>query len=181
MRRWGTAASSHGTAVSGTARRLGCVGQTPKAGRRGHAGPADRPGLSEPARVAQLSRGSDPVNTGIVTTPLTDYIDAAAEPAKTVLAGFRARALAIAPDAEETTSYGMPALRYRGRPLIAVITTKAGYSVYPFSPAVVTAAAALTTGLKSTKGGVTFTDERMLGDDAFDALVRGRLAEIDAA
>lgn len=116
-----------------------------------------------------------------MSTELTDYIDAAPEPARSVLAAFRARALAIAPSAQETTSYGMPALRYRGRPLIAVITTKAGYSVYPFSPDVVTAAAGLTAGLRATKGGVTFTDERMLANEAFDALVRGRLDEIDAA
>lgn len=75
----------------------------------------------------------------------------------------------------------MPALRYRGRPLISVVTTKAGYSVYPFSPEVVTAALPLVTGLKATKGGVTFTDERMLSDEAFDALVNGRVAEIDTA
>lgn len=112
---------------------------------------------------------------------VSSYIQSADEPARELLARFLARALALAPSAEEGTSYGMPALRYRGRPLIAVITTKAGYSIYPFSPAVVTAAAPLTEGLRSTKGGVTFTNEHPLSDEAFDALVSGRLAEIDAA
>ncbi len=122
----------------------------------------------------QLNR---PDEAGAVTA----YIAAATEPARARLAHFRARALALAPTAEEGTSYGMPALRYRGRPLISVITTKAGYSIYPFSPQVVAAALPLASGLKSTKGGVTFTEERMLSDEAFAALVNGRVAEIDAA
>jgi len=113
--------------------------------------------------------------------PVTAYVAAAADPARSTLAHFHARALALAPSVEEGSSYGMPALRYRGRPLISVVTTKAGYSVYPFSPEVVTAALPLVTGLKATKGGVTFTDERMLSDEAFDALVNGRVAEIDTA
>jgi len=113
--------------------------------------------------------------------PVTQYIETALEPARSRLAHLHLRALALAPDAEEGTSYGMPALRYRGRPLISVITTKAGYSVYPFSPAVVEATLPLVAGLKATKGGVAFTESNPLTDSAFDALVRGRLAEIDAA
>ncbi len=113
--------------------------------------------------------------------PVTAYIAATAEPARTHLARFRDRALALTPTAQEGTSYGMPALRYRGRPLIAVITTKEGYSVYPFSPEAVAAALPLASGIKATKGGVTFTDERMLNDEAFDALVSWRIREINAS
>ena len=68
---------------------------------------------------------------------VTDYIAGLEEPARAVLERYRARAVAVVPEAEEGTSYGMPALRYRGRPLVSVVTTKQGYSVFPFSPAVV--------------------------------------------
>ena len=64
------------------------------------------------------------------------------------------------PDAEAGESYGMPALRYRGRPLISVIAIKAGYVVYPFSPEVVTAALPSLPGFASTKGGVKFAAEQ---------------------
>jgi hypothetical protein len=42
--------------------------------------------------------------------------------------------MAVVPEAEERTSYGMAAPRYGGRPLISVVSTKQGCSVSPFSP-----------------------------------------------
>jgi uncharacterized protein YdhG (YjbR/CyaY superfamily) len=112
---------------------------------------------------------------------VTDYIAGLEEPARTVLERYRARALAAVPEAEEGTSYGMAALRYRGRPLISVVSTKQGYSVFPFSPAVVERVIAEFAGFESTKGGIKFTDKRRLPAKAFDALVARRRDEIDAA
>src|SRR5262249_6905435 len=68
---------------------------------------------------------------------VTDYIGGLAEPARSLLERYRARVVAAVPEAEEGTSYGMAALRYRGRPLVSVVSTKRGYSVFPFSSAVV--------------------------------------------
>ena len=112
---------------------------------------------------------------------MTDYIAGLDEPARSVLERYRARAVAVVPEAEEGTSYGMAALRYRGRPLISVVSTKQGYSVYPFSPAVVESVIAEFDGFESTKGGIRFTDKRHLPDKAFDALVARRRDEIDAS
>lgn len=112
---------------------------------------------------------------------VTDYLDTLGEPARTTLERFRRRALALVPAAEEGTSYGMAALRYRGRPLISVISTRAGYSVFPFSSAVVTEVIARIPDFGSTKGGIRFTERMILPDDAFDALVVARQNEIDAA
>jgi uncharacterized protein YdhG (YjbR/CyaY superfamily) len=112
---------------------------------------------------------------------VTDYIAGLDEPARAVLERYRARAVAVVPAAEEGSSYGMPALRYRGRPLVSVVTTKQGYSVFPFSPAVVESVIAEVDGFESTKGGIRFTDQRKLPAKAFDALVKRRRDEIDAA
>jgi uncharacterized protein YdhG (YjbR/CyaY superfamily) len=112
---------------------------------------------------------------------VTDYIAGLDEPARSVLERYRARALAVAPEAVEGTSYGMAALRYRGRPLISVVSTKQGYSVFPFSPAVVERVIAEFDEFESTKGGIKFTDKRDLPDKAFDTLVARRRDEIDAA
>ena len=112
---------------------------------------------------------------------VTDYIGGVDEPARSVLERYRVRAVAVVPEAEEGTSYGMAALRYRGRPLISVVSTKQGYSVFPFSPAVVESVVAHFDGFESTKGGIKFTDKRHLPIKAFDALVARRRDEIDAA
>jgi uncharacterized protein YdhG (YjbR/CyaY superfamily) len=112
---------------------------------------------------------------------VTDYIAGLDEPARSLLERYRKRAVTVVPEAEEGTSYGMPALRYRGRPLISVVRTKQGYSVFPFSSTVVASVIAEIEGFDSTKGGIKFTDERSLPDSAFDALVARRRDEIDAA
>jgi uncharacterized protein YdhG (YjbR/CyaY superfamily) len=112
---------------------------------------------------------------------VTDYIAGLDEPARSVLERYRARAVTMVPEAEEGMSYAMPALRYRGRPLISVVSTKAGYSVFPFSPAVVGSVVAEIDGFDSTKGGIKFADRRLLPDEAFDALVARRRDEIDMA
>jgi uncharacterized protein YdhG (YjbR/CyaY superfamily) len=93
---------------------------------------------------------------------------------------YRARALTLAPGAEDGISYGVPALRYRGRPLVGVVATTAGFSLYPFSSAVV-AQVAVPAGLSTTKGAVRFTAEHPVPDEVFDAIVVARRAEIDAA
>ncbi len=112
---------------------------------------------------------------------VTDYIAGLDEPARSLLERYRARAMAAVPEAEEGRSYGMAALRYREKPLISVVSTKQGYSVFPFSSAVVESVVAEFEGHDFTKGGIRFTDERRLPDKAFDALVARRRDEIDAA
>ncbi len=113
--------------------------------------------------------------------PVTDAIAALEQPARAVLAGWHARALELEPSTTEGVSYGVPALRHRGRPLIAVAVTAAGYSVYPFSPAAIVASAPLLGDLRRSKGAVAFTDARPLPREAFDALLLARRVEIDAA
>ncbi len=113
--------------------------------------------------------------------PVTDLISGLDEPAPSLLEGLRARALELVPDAVEGVSYGMPALLHRGKGLVAVAVTRAGYSLYPFSGQVITAVAGELEDLPRSKGAVSFTDARPLPPVAFDALVRARRAEIDAA
>ena len=112
---------------------------------------------------------------------VTDYIAGLDQPARMVVESYRARAVELVGTTEEGKSYGMAALRYRGRPLISVVATKQGYSAFPFSPAVVANAIHGREGLDSTKGGIRFTGERPLPDEVFDALVLGRRDEIDVA
>lgn len=112
---------------------------------------------------------------------VTNYIAGLDEPARSMLEHYRARTVAVVSDAEEGTSYGMAALRHRGRPLISIVSTKQGYSVFPFSPTVVESVIAEFSGFESTKGGIKFTNAHRLPDAAFDALVLRRRDEIDAA
>ena len=113
--------------------------------------------------------------------PVTELIAGLDDPARTVLERCRVRALELVPEAVEGVSYGMPALLHRGKGLVAVAVTKAGYSLYPFSGQVIAALAHELGDVARTKGAVQFTDARPLPPTAFDALVLARHAEIDAA
>lgn len=108
-----------------------------------------------------------------------DYLAGLDEPARTVLAGIYARARAIVADAEQGTSYGMPALRYRGKPLVSAIETKRHLSLFPFSGKVVAAVADDLDGYDLSKGTIRFTAERPLPDDIVTRVVELRRAEID--
>lgn len=111
----------------------------------------------------------------------SEQVARAPEAERGMLQHLYARARELAPDAEEGTSYGMPALRYRGRPLVSVMPTRAGFSVYPFSAEAVAEVLPLVEGFSSSKGGIRFTAERAIPDCAFDALVTTRIEQIDAA
>ena len=113
--------------------------------------------------------------------PVTDHIAGLDEPARALFSGFHARVLELVPTAGEGRSYGMPALLYRGRPLVALAVTAQGYSLYPFSGQVIAGLDTHLGDLPRSKGTVSFTDAHPLPPEAFDALVLARQAEIDSA
>jgi uncharacterized protein YdhG (YjbR/CyaY superfamily) len=88
----------------------------------------------------------------------------------------------VVPEAEQGLGYGMPALVYRGKPLISVMRAKKHIGVYPFSPDAVSAVAASLAGhpgIGIDKGTIRFQPEHPLPDDAVRALVRARREQID--
>ena len=84
----------------------------------------------------------------------------------------------IAPDAEEGMSYGMPALKLDGKPLIGVVAAAKHLSIFPFSPAVVDAVSPQLEGYSLSKGTVRFTPDHPVPDDVVAEMVRLRQAEI---
>jgi uncharacterized protein YdhG (YjbR/CyaY superfamily) len=84
----------------------------------------------------------------------------------------------LAPDAVEGMSYGMPALKLDGKPLIGVVAAAKHLSIFPFSPAVVDAVAPSLEGYSLSKGTVRFTPDHPVPDDVVAEMVRLRMAEI---
>lgn len=85
-------------------------------------------------------------------------------------------------EAEQGKGYGMPALVYRGKPLIAVMRAKKHIGIYPFSPDAVAAVAADVAAVPATgldKGTIRFQAEHPLPDDVVRTLVRVRRDQID--
>jgi uncharacterized protein YdhG (YjbR/CyaY superfamily) len=84
-----------------------------------------------------------------------------------------------APTAVEGRSYGMPAFRYRGRPLVGFQAARDHLGFYPMSPALIAAHAAELGGFSTSKGTIRFTPTAPLPDDLVVAIVRERLEELD--
>ena len=109
------------------------------------------------------------------------YVDGLDEPARSAIGGIYRIAGEAVPDAVEGVGYGMPALRYRDKPLLAVMQAKSHLGLYPFSPAVIEAVASRLDGFDLAKGTIRFTPEHPLPDDVVADLVRLRRDEIDAS
>jgi uncharacterized protein YdhG (YjbR/CyaY superfamily) len=109
-----------------------------------------------------------------------DYLGSIDEGRAKVLRPYFERARELVEGVAEGRSYGMPALTYRGKALISLQATKAGYSAYPFSGVAVSVVAASHPELETTSGSVHFTTRHPLPIEVFDELVRARRDQIDA-
>jgi uncharacterized protein YdhG (YjbR/CyaY superfamily) len=109
------------------------------------------------------------------------YLAGLDEPTRSILSGIVARARELVPDTDEGMSYGMPALRYRGRPLLSVVAAKRHLSLFPFSGRVVHAVSGDLEGFSLSSGTIRFSAEQPLPESVVTRAVELRRAEIDAA
>ncbi|HJV99765.1 MAG TPA: DUF1801 domain-containing protein [Arthrobacter sp.] len=103
------------------------------------------------------------------------------EPQRGSLQRVIGMARTMVPEAVEGMSYGMPALKLDGKPLIGVVAAAKHLSVFPFSPAVIDAVAGRLEGYSLSKGTIRFTPEHPLPDDVLEDIIRLRRAEIQKA
>lgn len=102
------------------------------------------------------------------------------EPEASALARIRDLAMAVAPEAAQGTSYAVPALLWRGKPLLGFHVARRHLSLYPFSPAAIDATRDQLEGLALSKGTVRFSTQNPPSDAAVTALVAARRDEIAA-
>src|SRR3954464_8878099 len=102
-------------------------------------------------------------------------------PAKrAALEELRARIAVLAPNAIEAISYGMPAFRYRDRFLVSYAGWAKHCAFYPLTGSTTAAHAAELAGLSVDKGTIRFVPPQRLSDELLGAIVRERIATIDA-
>lgn len=109
---------------------------------------------------------------------MDEYLAQLAAPERDALGLVRAAVGAAAPGAEEGESYGMPAFRYAGKPLLGFTASKAHLSVHPFSPDVVDAVRGRLDGFSVSKGTIRFSASQPLPDGVIEELVTLRMREI---
>ena len=87
----------------------------------------------------------------------------------------------MVPEAEQGTSYGMAALKYKQKPLLGFLAAKRHLSIFPFSSRVIDAVRDRLTGYELSKGTIRFTVAMPLPDEVVRDIVRHRLEEIVGA
>jgi uncharacterized protein YdhG (YjbR/CyaY superfamily) len=97
------------------------------------------------------------------------------------LEGLRRTIAKTAPEAVEGIAYGVPAFKYRGRPLVSFGAGKEHCSFYVQSPAVMAAHRDELAGYDTSKGTVRFAPDQPLPAALVKTLVEARIAETDAA
>ena len=99
---------------------------------------------------------------------------------RAALERLRAVIRAAAPDADEGLSYGAPAFRYLGRPLVAYAAAKSHCSFYCMDPSLQEAYSAELAPFGTSKGAIRFTPAVPLPEGLVARIVRDRVAEIEA-
>jgi uncharacterized protein YdhG (YjbR/CyaY superfamily) len=95
------------------------------------------------------------------------------------LEALRGAIRAAAPGAVEAISYGAPAFRYRGHPLVSYRAAKAHCSFFPMNPTVIEAHRDELKAYDTAKGTIRFTPDRPLPEGLVAKIVRARLDDLD--
>lgn len=98
---------------------------------------------------------------------------------RAALERVRAAIARLVPEATEGISYGMPAFKLRGHPLVGYANAKHHCALYGMSAGLDRFAPRLT-GFSTSKGTIRFTPDHPVPDDLVADLVRFRVREIDA-
>ena len=118
----------------------------------------------------------------MTTDPRVDaYLAALPADQRAVLQALRDRVRALAPAAQETISYDMPAFRLADHFLLSYAGWKAHCSLYPVGPELLERYADALRGYgRTNKGSLHFGHAKPLPDGLLADLVRERVAAIEA-
>jgi uncharacterized protein YdhG (YjbR/CyaY superfamily) len=109
---------------------------------------------------------------------VAEYLAALDPASRAELERIRALVTQLVPEAEETMSYGMPTLKYKGRALVYFTASKKHLSFYPSSWAIEELKDQLI-GYKTTEHAIQFTLDKPLPSHLIQDLIRVHLREIE--
>ncbi len=114
-------------------------------------------------------------------TVIDDYLKTV-EPAKrTELERIRQFAKGMVPTAEEVISYGMPTLKYQGKPFLGFNAHKNHIGIYPYSSEVIEILKEQLQDYRLTKGAIQVPLDKPMPEPLLRDIINARLKAITAA
>ena len=112
--------------------------------------------------------------------PIDEYLSRTPDEQRLALEAVRRTVAEAAPDATEGISHGMPAFRYRGRPLVAFAAFQKYCSFFPRGHTVLDQLGDDVAALRPAKGTLHFTPHKPVPNRIFKKIEKARVEQIDA-
>jgi uncharacterized protein YdhG (YjbR/CyaY superfamily) len=119
--------------------------------------------------------------TASATAEIDAHLASLPEDLRLALDALRRMIRSASPEAVEAFSYGAPAFKYRGRPLVSYNAAKHHCSLYVMSPAVIDAHRDELGAFDTSKGTIRFTPNAPMPEALVTKLVKARMVETDAS
>lgn len=109
---------------------------------------------------------------------IDDYLAQLNGPEKSTVEHMYGIVRQLVPDATEELSYAMPAFKYKGKSLVAIMANKNFLSLYPFGA--VNKLGLDVSAFECTDGSIHFSVDKPISDDLLRQIITARMKQIDA-
>jgi uncharacterized protein YdhG (YjbR/CyaY superfamily) len=107
---------------------------------------------------------------------IDDYLERFEPPVRTELERIRSVAKRILPDSEETITYRMPTIKYKGKSIIGFDARKNHIGIYPFSSQVISETDELK-DYETSRGAIREKLDKLLPDPLLEKIIRERMKQ----
>ena len=113
-------------------------------------------------------------------TPIDEYLNKVEPSKREALERIRTLAKKAVPSAEEAIAYGMPTLKYQGKPFLGFDAHKNHIGIYPYSGQVIETLKDQLREFEMSKGAIRVPLDKPISESLLNEVIACRLMQIEA-